>query len=82
MGNVLIDDPEAIAAGGDDKAFVQLAEGAEPAALKLAILAACRAELPREAVPASLRFVEGFATNAAGKLLRQAGSPATAPFQA
>ena len=51
-------------------AEVQLAAGADPATLKHAILAACRSALPREAVPATLRFVEGFATNAAGKLLR------------
>ena len=51
-------------------AEVQLTAGTDPVPLKAAILAACRAELPREAVPAILRFVEGFATNAAGKLLR------------
>lgn len=29
VGDVLVNDPEAIAAGGEDKAFVELAEGAE-----------------------------------------------------
>jgi hypothetical protein len=29
VGDVLIDDPEAVAAGGDDEAFVELADGAE-----------------------------------------------------
>ena len=51
-------------------AEVQLVAGADPVVMKPLILAACRAELPREAVPATFRFVDGFATNAAGKLLR------------
>ena len=51
-------------------AEVQLVEGADPVVLKPLILAACRAGLPREAVPASIRFVVALATNAAGKLLR------------
>lgn len=51
-------------------AEVQLRDGADPDAVRAAILAACRAALEREAVPASVRFVEGLRTNAAGKLVR------------
>jgi acyl-CoA synthetase (AMP-forming)/AMP-acid ligase II len=55
-------------------AEVQLAEGAEAAAVKAAILETCRARLEREAVPAIVRFVGGFETNAAGKLVRTKGA--------
>jgi acyl-CoA synthetase (AMP-forming)/AMP-acid ligase II len=51
-------------------AEVQLAPGADPETVRLAIQSACRARLEREAVPAIIRFVAGFATNAAGKLVR------------
>ncbi len=51
-------------------AEVQASDGVDTAALRLAILAACRAALPREAVPATLRFVAALPSNAAGKLLR------------
>lgn len=51
-------------------AEVQLAPGADPETVRLAVQAACRARLEREAVPAIIRFVAGFATNAAGKLMR------------
>ena len=43
---------------------------ADQEALKTAILATCRAELEREAVPARIRFAESLETNAAGKILR------------
>ena len=46
-------------------------EGADPAALKPAILAACRAALPREAVPGVVRLVDDMGLNAAGKLVRR-----------
>lgn len=51
-------------------AEVQLRPGADPAATRKAILAACRERLEREAVPATIRFVEDFVVNAAGKLIR------------
>lgn len=51
-------------------AEVQLDPGADPGAVRRLIQETCRARLPREAVPAIIRFVEGFATNAAGKLVR------------
>lgn len=52
-------------------AEVQLRPGAPtPAATRKAILAACRERLEREAVPATIRFVEDFVVNAAGKLIR------------
>ena len=54
-------------------AEVQLAVGAAPAAVKAAILSTCRARLEREAVPAIIRFVDGFQINAAGKLMRTKG---------
>ncbi len=56
-------------------AAVEPEPGADETALRRAILDACRAGLEREAVPAAVRFVAGFATNAAGKLLRP-GAPA------
>lgn len=56
-------------------AEVQLNPGADPAATKQAILDTCRARLVREAVPAIVRFVEGFEINAAGKLVRKGGAP-------
>lgn len=51
-------------------ATVMAAEGADRPALKAAIQAACRAQLEREAVPASVRFVEDLEINAAGKIVR------------
>ena len=39
-------------------------------ALKAAILARCRADLEREAVPARIRFADSLPTNAAGKIAR------------
>lgn len=56
-------------------AEVQLSPGADPATTKQAILDTCRARLVREAVPAIVRFVEGFEINAAGKLQRKGGAP-------
>jgi acyl-CoA synthetase (AMP-forming)/AMP-acid ligase II len=53
-------------------ADIKPAEGADPEMLRRDVQAACRASLPREAVPAMLRFVEDFATNSAGKLVRAA----------
>jgi acyl-CoA synthetase (AMP-forming)/AMP-acid ligase II len=53
-------------------AAVQLEPGADPGAARAAIAAACAERLGREATPAIIRFVEGFATNAAGKLVRVA----------
>jgi acyl-CoA synthetase (AMP-forming)/AMP-acid ligase II len=47
---------------------------ADQGTLRAAILAACRAALPREAVPAFLRFPADLASNAAGKLWRPAPS--------
>lgn len=55
-------------------AEVQLAPGCDEAPAREAIQAACRAGLEREAVPARIRFVEGFRANAAGKLDRRAQS--------
>ena len=55
-------------------AEVELAPGADKAGTKARILEACRARLEREAVPAILRFVDGFQTNAAGKLVRTKGT--------
>ncbi|HQU68563.1 MAG TPA: fatty acid--CoA ligase family protein [Albidovulum sp.] len=52
-------------------AEIQVHDGADPAIVKQAILDACRAKLVREAVPAIVRFVDGFETNAAGKLVRK-----------
>jgi acyl-CoA synthetase (AMP-forming)/AMP-acid ligase II len=52
-------------------AEIQIQEGADPAIVKQAVLDACRAKLVREAVPAIVRFVDGFETNAAGKLVRK-----------
>lgn len=51
-------------------AEVQLEAGCDPDKARKSILAACRERLEREAVPAIIRFVDGFRTNAAGKLLR------------
>ena len=51
-------------------AEIQLAEGADMARTRDAIKAACRAGLNREAMPASLRFVDDFEINASGKLVR------------
>ncbi|MBP1806043.1 ANL family adenylate-forming protein [Rubellimicrobium aerolatum] len=59
-------------AGALVAAEVQLAPGLDPALARRTILDACRAHLEREAVPAILRFVDGFETNAAGKLVRTA----------
>lgn len=52
-------------------AEVQVSEGADPGIVKQAILDTCRARLVREAVPAIVRFVDGFETNSAGKLVRK-----------
>ena len=52
-------------------AEVQAEPETDQAAVKAAILEACREKLVREAVPAVIRFVEGFETNAAGKLVRK-----------
>ena len=54
-------------------AEVQLADKAEPTAVKQDIIETCRAKLDREAVPAIVRFVDSFETNAAGKLDRKRG---------
>ena len=51
-------------------AEVLLSAAADPKAVRLAIKQKCQSELPREAVPAIIRFVEDFDTNAAGKLVR------------
>ena len=51
-------------------AEVQLVAGADPAEVRRRIVADCRARLEREAVPAIIRFVDDFRTNAAGKLVR------------
>ncbi len=51
-------------------AEIQLAEGADMEETRAAIKAACRDGLNREAMPASLRFVEDFEINASGKLVR------------
>ncbi|MGF1501339.1 MAG: class I adenylate-forming enzyme family protein [Paracoccaceae bacterium] len=52
-------------------AAVQLGPDADPTETKRRILETCRTRLEREAVPASVRFVDGFEVNAAGKLLRR-----------
>jgi acyl-CoA synthetase (AMP-forming)/AMP-acid ligase II len=52
-------------------AEVQLTAGAEAEATRRLIQEACRGQLVREASPAIIRFVDGFATNAAGKLVRK-----------
>lgn len=54
-------------------AEVQLEPDADPNAVRPLIQEACRAHLEREAVPAIIRFVAGFTTNAAGKLVRTGG---------
>lgn len=51
-------------------AEIQPEPGADPDALRAAVKAACRDALPREAMPASLRFVDGFDINASGKIVR------------
>lgn len=51
-------------------ADVQLSPGADPSSVKALIVERCRIHLPREAVPAVIRFVEHFSVNAAGKLVR------------
>lgn len=51
-------------------AEVQLDVGADPDTTRRLIQEVCRARLDREAVPAIIRFVAGFTTNAAGKLVR------------
>ncbi|SPH24276.1 2-succinylbenzoate--CoA ligase [Defluviimonas aquaemixtae] len=56
-------------------AEVLLEASADPACVKQAILESCRAKLVREAVPAIVRFVQGFETNSAGKLVRNGGTP-------
>lgn len=55
-------------------AEVQLVEGFDAAQVKQAILEISRSRLVREAVPAIIRFVDGFETNAAGKLVRKGGA--------
>lgn len=54
-------------------AEVQLDTDADPDAARRLIQETCRARLEREAVPAIIRFVTGFTTNAAGKLVRTGG---------
>ncbi len=54
-------------------AEVQLDKDADPDATRRLIQETCRARLDREAVPAIIRFVAGFTTNAAGKLVRTGG---------
>lgn len=54
-------------------AEVQLDTDADPDATRRLIQDTCRARLDREAVPAIIRFVAGFTTNAAGKLVRTGG---------
>ena len=54
-------------------AEVQLRDGADPGAIRRLIQDTCRTHLDREAVPAIIRFVADFATNAAGKLVRTGG---------
>ena len=51
-------------------AEVQLDTHADPDATRRLIQDTCRARLEREAVPAIIRFVAGFTTNSAGKLMR------------
>lgn len=57
-------------------AEVMLEPGVNPEEARARILDRCRAGLEREAVPATLRFVDGFATNSAGKLVRTEGAKA------
>ncbi|PHR62035.1 MAG: hypothetical protein COA47_04905 [Robiginitomaculum sp.] len=54
-------------------AEIQLDAGADQTETRLLIIKTCRASLEREAVPAIIRFVDGFKTNAAGKLMRTKG---------
>lgn len=54
-------------------ADIQLSDGADPEETKARILQTCRNFLPREAVPATIRFVSEFDLNAAGKLARLKG---------
>lgn len=54
-------------------AEVQLDAGADPDETRRRILETSRARLERAAVPAIIRFVAGFETNAAGKLVRTKG---------
>jgi acyl-CoA synthetase (AMP-forming)/AMP-acid ligase II len=54
-------------------AEVQLDPGVDPDATRRLVQETCRARLDREAVPAIIRFIAGFTTNAAGKLVRTAG---------
>lgn len=51
-------------------ATVMAADGQDLPALKAAIQAACRDQLEREAVPASVKFVDDLEINAAGKIVR------------
>ena len=51
-------------------AEIQLEAGVDADKTRKRILEVCRAGLDREAVPAIIRFVDGFQTNAAGKLMR------------
>lgn len=54
-------------------AEVQLDTDADPEVTRRLIQETCRARLEREAVPAIIRYVAGFTTNAAGKLVRTGG---------
>jgi acyl-CoA synthetase (AMP-forming)/AMP-acid ligase II len=54
-------------------AEVQLEAGADPDITRQRIQETCRGRLDREAVPAIIRFVAEFTTNAAGKLVRTGG---------
>lgn len=54
-------------------AEVQLDTDADPDATRRLIQDTCRARLDREAAPAIIRFVAGFTTNSAGKLVRTGG---------
>ncbi|MFZ1726822.1 MAG: class I adenylate-forming enzyme family protein [Albidovulum sp.] len=54
-------------------AEILLEDGANAATVKQTVLERCRNALVREAVPAIIRFVDGFETNAAGKLIRKEG---------
>ena len=51
-------------------AEIQLDAGADKDETRTRVQEACRAKLNREAMPASLRFVEDFEINASGKLVR------------
>jgi acyl-CoA synthetase (AMP-forming)/AMP-acid ligase II len=70
VGLVLVSARKSPVTGALVMAEVQAEAGVDQAGLKSAILAACRAELPREAVPAILRFVSDMSINAAGKIQR------------